>query len=276
MTTDRKTKIVQMEARELEIHPHAQRKINLAKLKAQREKFDIDAIGVIHAVQYVVKGKLRTYVVDGQHRVKNLLALGLGEWLVDVMIHLDVTDDARAAQLFLELNDRANVSAYSKFRNEVIGGLSPAVDIAKLLESRGLTISTHPGEGLVRCVHALKIAYALDEGRSLTTALDTILAAWGPAAGGLDGYVVQGIALVYAGSNGSIDRTSMVRRLGQFAGGGVGILGAARGRKAFRHQAPIADCVAEVVVDAYNVKRTTRRVEWQMNHGTKRATNGRS
>ena len=119
ITTNRNTRIVQMEARELEIHPHAQRKINQAKLKEMRENFDLDAVGVIHAVQQMVKGKLHTYVVDGQHRVKNLLALGLGEWLVEVVVHSDVTDDARAAQLFLELNNRASVSAYSKFQNEV-------------------------------------------------------------------------------------------------------------------------------------------------------------
>jgi hypothetical protein len=254
------TIVAKMEARSLEIHPRAQRRVNQARLKELRENFDLDVVGAIHAVQKVIDGKVHTYVVDGQHRVKTLLALGLGEWQVTVLIHSDVTTDARAAELFLDLNHCTNVSCYSKFQNELVACHSPAVEITRLVEARGLKISTYPGDGLVRCVNALKAAYAHDSGSSLINALDCILAAWGQCAAGLDGHVIEGLAQVYATFTDAVDTPSMIRRLGQYPGGATGILGAARGMRVFRRQ-PVAACVAEVIVDAYNAKRTTRRLE---------------
>ncbi len=277
-TTERNTTLVKMEARTLEIHPYAQRRVNQQKLKEMRENFNLDSIGVIHAVRCVVDGKTYLWVVDGQHRLKNLLALGLGEWLVDVMIHENVTTTAGAARLFLELNNKATISSYSTFTNQVTAGMGAAVHIARIVKALGLSVTPNPGDGRLRCVGALTTAYEYDEGASLFAALDTILRAWGPGAAGLDGNVIQGLAQVYASFAGAVDRKAMVKRLAQFAGGALGLLATARGRKLFR-KVSLPTCLAEVVVETYNVKRTTKRLEHaDSENGTKvhGATNGRS
>ena len=173
---------------------------------------NLDAIGVIHAVEYEIDGKLSTWVVDGQHRCRALVEVGFGEWVVDVKIHLDVKDHAGACKLFLGLNKRASVRPYPTFLNEVIAGFPAATGVGKLLEDRGITISDGYGDGKACCVVTLKRVFAEDDGEILGLTVDTALAAWGSAGTSLEGKILEGLSMVYRKYNGMVDQAGLVKK----------------------------------------------------------------
>jgi len=256
-----KTKMVRMEAQALHVHPHAQREMRPSWLKTLTATLDLDGIGVFHAVQYEIPGRgTGPWVVDGQHRLEALMNHGFGEWVVDVKLHLDITDDAGAAALFLMLNNRKAVNPYDKFTNEVTAGNPTACGVLKLVTARGIKVTKEPGDGKVRCITALQRVYDLDGGVVLTHALDTILAAWGRSEAGLDGKIVEGLGILFKTYGDAIEHPALVKKLAKYAGGASGVLGDARGMRRHRN-APVPRCIAEVVVDLYNIGRRSGKLD---------------
>jgi len=249
-----------MEARELSIHPIAQRKVLPSKVKRLKDDFDLDAIGVIHAIQRTVDGKVRTEVIDGQHRIIALNELELGEWPVDVKIHLDVTDDAGACRLFLHLNDRAPVSAYDKFENEVHAGIVEAVAVTSLARKHGLKIARCGDDGTITCVNALKRVYCEHGAAVLDSTLQTALTAWGKSSSAVEGKVLLGLALVLSHYDGTIDTAVLIKKLAKFSGGPTRLVGAGLGLRSVR-KAAVPRCIAEVIVEAYNSGRQTHKLD---------------
>jgi hypothetical protein len=257
-----KSKLVKVEARSLRIHPIAQREVVPSKLKKLIAELDLDAIGVLHAVEYEIPGHGHgIWIIDGQHRWRALMHHGFGEWVVEVKIHLDVTDDARASELFLKLNDRAVVSPYDKFQNEVSAGYPAAVKIVDILHRRGLKVARTIGDGNVCCVTALKNLFRTNnDGKTLELALDSIIAAWGTRAAALEGKLIEGIGLVYSAYNGSIDQAGMAKKLAKYPGGPSALLGDAKGLMPI-HKATLSHCVADIVIARYNSGRKTGRID---------------
>jgi hypothetical protein len=254
------TRIVRKPASELRLHPLAQRDIVPAKLKKLMAELDLDAIGVLHAVAYQIDGEEGPWIIDGQHRWRALMDHGLGEWVVDVKLHLGITDHAGASALFLKLNDRSPVSPYDKFLNEVRAEFPAAVSIYNLLGSRGLRFARNSADGQVCCPAALKKVYGMDSGKALGLALDTILAAWGKTAAAMEGAILEGIGLVYGAYHDRVERPALVNRLAKYSGGPGKLIGDAKGLKNFR-KAPLPRCVAEVVIGQYNVGRRVGRLD---------------
>jgi hypothetical protein len=254
-----KSKFVRVEAQSLRIHPFAQRELVPSKLKKLMAELDLDAIGVLHAVEYEIGGVHAIWIIDGQHRWRALMEHGFGEWEVEVKIHLDVTDNARASELFLKLNDRAVVSPYDKFDNEVKAAFPAAVGIVQILQDRGLRVTRNAADGRVCCVTAMKKLYLADEGRSLRLTLDTAVAAWGKTASAVEGKLIEGLGLVYSTYNGSIDRAAMVKKLAKYPGGASALIGDAKGLKNLR-KTSLSRCVAEKVIETYNAGRKTGRL----------------
>ena len=54
-----KSKMIKVRADSLSIHPYAQRDLVVRKLKQLSAELDLDAIGVLHAVEYPIRGKKR-------------------------------------------------------------------------------------------------------------------------------------------------------------------------------------------------------------------------
>jgi hypothetical protein len=259
--TKPKSKVVRMLAQDLRIHPLAQRDVLPSTERRLMATLDLDAIGVLHAVQYDVPGHgCATWVIDGQHRQRVLLAHGLGEWPVDVKIHLGVTDDAHASALFLKLNDRSSVSPFDKFKNEVIAGDETACGVLKQLRSRGIRVAKEPGDARVRCVMAAKRVYGFDGGIALGCTLDTVVAAWGKTEAALDGKLIEGIGVLYRTYDEAIDQPALAKRLAKFPGGASGLLGRARGFKEVRG-GTVPHCVAQVLVDLYNAGRRSGKLD---------------
>lgn len=225
-----KTRVVWIQAQELQVHPMAQRDLVPAKLKRLIQTMDLDSVGILHGVEYDIPGKgSHIWIIDGQHRHRALLELGMGDWEVQVVIHTDVTNEARASMLFLRLNDRAPVRTLDKFKAEVAAGVEDAVGALQVVQKRGLKVGVATTDGWIACVEALKKTWAKDQGATLGASLDTALSAWGMTLAAVEGSIVQGLAEVYGRYNGTMDRPSLIKRLSKFPGGPSGVLGE-RGR----------------------------------------------
>lgn len=260
MNKQPKTKLLKIAAGELAVHPTAQREVNKSKLKKFIENLDLDAIGVLHVVEYPIKGKTKKWIIDGQHRWLTLMEHGFGDWLVEIKIHLDVVDDAKASDLFLKLNDRAPVQPYDKFMNAVKAGLSDAVGASQLMKKHGLKVHNQTGDGNITCVSAIQKCYGVDSGETLSKTLDTVLTAWGQTASAVEGKLIEGISMVYARYNGTIDQPAMIKKLAKYPGGPSGLIGDAKGLKEYR-RATLSRCVAERVIDSYNQSRRIGKLD---------------
>lgn len=247
-------------ADQLLIHPYAQRDISKSRVKKLREKLDLDAIGTVHAVEYAPHDhKIGIYVIDGQHRIRALIEEGMGEWEVQVAVHVDVKNDARASELFLNLQDRLAVSSSDKFVNELRSHEDAAVGINDILGQCGLKFSKASGDGCAACPTSLKKSYKLDDGKALHRALLWITTAYGKQAEGLEGKIIEGLSIVAAANNGNIEDAAMVKRLAKYAGGPSSMLGDAKGRIRY-HGGSTSRAVAATVVDTYNSGRKTGRL----------------
>ena len=86
------------------VHPFAQREIVPLKAEEAGGRARPGCHRRAPRVEYEINGQAATWIIDGQHRWRALMDHGMGEWLVEVKIHLEATDDARASALFLKLN----------------------------------------------------------------------------------------------------------------------------------------------------------------------------
>lgn len=249
-----KSVIKRMEARELCIHPFAQRRLVLANLKRLKQNLDLDAIGVIHAVQYEIEGKLAIWVIDGQTRIRALVDSGLGEWIVEVKIHLDATDDERASALFLKLNNRSPVSPFDKFENELRAAMPEAIGVSEISKAHGLKIARHGGDGTISSVSALKRIFREDGGKSLSATLGIITGAWGRSPAALEGKIIEGISILVQRYNGKMEIPSLVSVLSKYPAGPSKLLGSARGLTEFSKMS-LSKSVAQVVLTRYNYHR---------------------
>jgi len=255
-----KSKLVKVEAQKLRTHPYAQRELLQHKLKQLKEDLDLDAIGVLHGVEYAINGEYAIWIIDGQHRWRALMDHGFGEWEVEVKIHTEVKDDARASELFLKLNNRAVVKAYDKYENARRAGHNNAVSIAKIATERSLRVDRQSADGHLCCITVLMNVWNFDGGNTLILTLDTLLAAWGRTAAAVEGKLIEGLGTLYKTFNGTIDRPVLVKKLAKYPGGASGLIGDARGLRQFRH-ASVSRCVAERIIELYNVGRRNGKLD---------------
>lgn len=255
-----KSKTVRIAAQELRVHPLAQRQLVPSKLKQLAANLDLDAIGVLHAVEYEIGGVRAVWIVDGQHRLRSLMENGCGEWLVEVKVHVEATDNARASELFLKLNNRSPVSPFDKFDNEVKAGFASAAGAVELLQNCGLKVARSTGDTSVCCVSTLKTLFAYDDGATLALTLNAVITAWGRTAAALEGKIIEGVGLIFGMYGGSVDQPALVKKLAKYPGGAAGLIGDAKGMRQFR-KASLARCVAERIIETYNVGRRSGKLD---------------
>ena len=260
MARTSKSRFIKVAAHTLRIHPLAQRQLVPSKLRRLMAEMDLDAIGVLHAVEYEIDGVICIWIIDGQHRWRALTDLGLGEWIVEVKVHMDVTDSARASELFLKLNDRALVSAFDKFDNEVKAAFPAALGIVAILRERGVELSRSSSDGKILCVTALKNLFNIDQGETLELTLDTVLGAWGRTASAVEGKLLEGIGLIYHVYDGSVDQAMLTKKLSKYPGGASAVLGDAKGLRGHR-KAALSRCVAQTIIEAYNTGRRKGKLD---------------
>lgn len=252
------SKLIKMRADSLQPHPLAQRELVPSRLRKLIATLDLDAIGVLHAVEYPIKGKSAIWIVDGQHRWRALMDHGMGEWMVEVKIHTDVTDDARASAIFLKLNDRSPVSPFDKFQNRLMAKDEDAVAINDIAIKHHMKISRTGGPGCLVGISCIEKTYKLDGGDSLDKSLGIVNEAWGLRT--VEAKIIEGIGLLCARFNGAMDIPALTKKLSKYPGSATGLVGDARGLMEYR-KVSLARCVAERVIEAYNTGRRDGRLD---------------
>lgn len=251
---------------ELNVDPEAQRTLSPAWVKSHVPLFDVDQLGYI-VVNKRVNGK--QYIVDGQHRVELMRAVGWGDQRIHSEIFEGLTQ-AGEARLFNSRNDRKSVRPIDKFRIKVTGGDPASIDIQRIVTAHGLVISDECIDGHIVAVRSLEVVYAgagiasPKEGPvALAKALKTLVQSFGKQASSVNGDVVRAIGMIYLRYNGKVKESDLVKKLAPIPGGCPGLLGKGRTMRELRGR-PMAHCIASVVVDAYNRGRRTEKLDaWE-------------
>ena len=257
-----KTKIMEVRVDELEIHPLAQRRLVASKVARLTKDLDLDAIGIIHAVEQTKRGKKKLLVVDGQNRIRALLNHNFGEWPVTVHVYLDV-DDAMACALFLSLNDRSPITSFDKYMAEVNSNNPVAVGSMKICKTHHLEVGRTKGIGKICCVVAIKQIFSLDKGITLSKTLNFSQAAWGehPAASGaaLEGCLLEGLARFIFAHSDKMDQESLIAKLAKFPGGPGKIIGDAK--NALYLKGSVVKRITDVIAAIYNKGKSVTAIK---------------
>lgn len=220
-----------------------------------REGFDPNRLGV----PTVSKRPDGTYVwLDGQHRGELIRRAGWSNQKIQCRVFYGLSL-AREAELFLGLNDNRQVKPIYKFLARMAAGEKHAVAISAIVEAAGWKISDQSNGKGVTAVRSLEIVYSSTPnapGRALTATLRVVTEAWGYKAEAVNGDVIHGVGLVFVRFQEQLDTPALIKKLAEFPAGPSGLLGKARGMRQFQG-GTVAQCLAETVVSAYNVRRRT-------------------
>lgn len=260
----RSTKLVWMKVGDLKVHPTAQRLHSKGKVARLMRSLNLEAIGTVQAVDYMIAGVSGPWVVDGQHRVLALLEAGHADLRIPVEVHINVTTDQAASELFLLLNDRTVVAAYDKYLNGVTMGDPIWVGVKKAIADAGLRTQRSGGRsGVIACVNECYSIWKIDEGETLQRTLNISASAWGQTGEATEGKILLGLAKVIDTYNGQIDVPALIKSLAKYPGGAAGIIGDAKGRKRSRPGTTMSECIKDVVTDTYNAKRRSGKLARQ-------------
>lgn len=251
----------------MKVDPRAQRLIRPTWVKRHVHVFDPNQIGVL-CVSRRSDGTL--WIIDGQHRVELLRAVGWGDQSLycEVFSSLSIREEAA---LFLSRNDRLSVRSFDKFKAACTAEHGAETAIAKIVSACGLKIAEGDGEGSVAAVTALRRVYqgagmASDgEGSAaLRRALQTIQGAWDRAAKNYNAHVIEALGLVFLRYGTGIDQSRVIGTLAKLPGGAAKLVQQGKGlREQFGGTVPYN--IADAVVIAYNRghRRAAKLERWR-------------
>ncbi len=228
----------------MKVSPLAQREINPARVDRIVADFDLEQIGT--PTVNLRDGSY--YIIDGQHRIEALKAIGWEDQQVQCWTYEELSGQEEAEK-FLKLNDTLAVTAHAKFRVGVQADRAVECDIDRLVRAQGLRVSQDKHDGAIGAVGMLRRIYNRSDPGTLSRTLKIIRDAYGDA--GLEAPVLDGIALLCQRFNGQLDDDVAVRRLGDAHGGVAGLLGKAHATRlrTGNRQGP---CVAAAAVEIIN------------------------
>lgn len=231
----------------MRVSPMAQRELNTNRVAKIAAGFDPEQIGT----PTVNERDGHFYIIDGQHRIEALKEIGYGDQRVQCWTYKGLTEEEEAEK-FLTLNDTLTVDAFSKFKVGIQAGRAEECDINRIVNAQGLVVSRDKIEGAISAVGTLRRVYSRDGATVLARALGLIRDAYGDA--GLEAPVIDGIGLLCARYNGSLEVERAVQRLSSVLGGVSGLLGKA---EVIRRQTgnAKAHCVAAAAVEVINAGR---------------------
>lgn len=222
----------------------AQRDLNQARVDRIVARFDEEMIGS----PIVNERGGEFYVIDGQHRVEALRALGWDERSVQCWTYHGLTEHEEA-DYFLKFNDTLAVHAFDKFRVAVEAGRPDECEINRVVRAANLCVSRDKVPGAIGAVGTLRRVWNRSGSSVLSRTLRIIRDAYGDE--GLDAVVIDGIGLVVGRYETEIKDADVVQRLAAARGG----LGALINRSNVLHQQmgnQKGHCVAAAAVELIN------------------------
>lgn len=245
----------------LEVDPAVQRTLDRGWVREHAQDFDPELFGEV--VVSLRQG--RYLVVDGQHRTEMLRALGWDDQKIPVLLYEGLTL-AEEAELFLGLADRKAIRTFDKFRIRITSGDRAACEVQRIVRACGLALDQQRKEGAIGAVVALERVFKgcglakKETPELLTGTLKLLKAAWGPSPDAFEGALIHGAGLVLFRYADKIDAASLAQKLAKFRGGPAGLIGSARGVMDHKRR-PQGQCVASVMVDAYNAGRRSGKLD---------------
>lgn len=255
---------------EIDVDPAVQRPPNKAWAAYIGRELDPDLIGVIHVSK---RRNGRYVVIDGQHRVIGVRDhFGNNGTLIECKIYEGLSI-AQEAAIFVGLNKKKQKSRISDFISRVTARDPHAVAIAGVLDEFGLKVDRFKSLSTVPAVSALESIYfgfSQASDLTLTTAdratlanpdllrltLRVVREAWG-SPDAVNGHILSGVGRLLAVRRQELDTDDLIHKLAGYPGGPMGMLGAARGRRAISGGV-LGGHVAEVCLDLYNKGRRTK------------------
>jgi hypothetical protein len=259
MTTKTSDRRVEREARlrwvplaKMKVSPVAQRDLNESRVDHLVANMDLEQIG--HPTVNERDGSY--YIIDGQHRVEALKAIGYGDQQIQCWTYLGLTDE-EMAERFLKLNDYLAVSAFDRFTKGVAAGRDVESDIDRLVRAQGLRVSRDKIDGAVAAVGTLRRIYTRAGSKTLGRTLRLARDAYGDP--GLDAAVIDGLGHLCQRYNGELNDEAAVSKLAGVYGGVNGLLGKA---EVLRRQtgAQRGPCVAAAAVEIINQGRGGKKL----------------
>lgn len=235
----------------LSFDPAYQRQVIPARVRWLVANWDLSKVGVV-TVSIRLNDPKKAYVVDGQHRVRAAMELGLADTKVLCHIYRDLTKEEEARH-FLSSNDVRPVTPFDKYRAGIVANNPVAIGVKKVAEGHGWKITGATGDGSIACVSELMKLYARDPD-ILDTTLNVLTEAWGTRAEAVERPIITGLSNILARYNGELDRGVLVKKLGKYRGGPGALAGDARGLSDIK-SVPLGRAVAEIVVTTYNKGR---------------------
>lgn len=245
----------------LVVDQDVQRGLDTTRVGRMVKDYRPDALGAI----VVSRRDDGTYhVIDGQHRVAATVAAGYGDRDMTALVYYGLTLADEAA-MFRRLNNTRVVNPIDKFRVRVVEGDPAIVALNDALNRNGWTVAQSKHAGAFSAVTALegvlrgRAVDNFDSLRACDHLIEVITAAWGHDAAGMRAEIVSGIGAVFLRHGDRIDRVKLAHELGQYPGGPLRLVGAAKGLRSWRG-GTVRDAMAEVIVELLNKKRTTNRL----------------
>lgn len=266
--TNNTGKRVQREARlewvpipDMRVSPLAQRELNQARVNQLSADFDLEQLGT----PTVNLRDGNWYIIDGQHRMEALKAIGYADQSVECWAYKGLSD-VEEAEKFLKLNDTLTVAAFPKFKVAVQAGRAEECEIDRIVRSVELRVSMDRSQGAVSAVNTLRRVYRRGGAQCLARTLVIIREAYGDP--GLEAMVMDGIGLLIHRYGDAVDDGRVVAGLAGASGGVNALLGKAENLRRQTGNAK-AHCVAAAAVEIANRSKGGRKLPswWRSGEG---------
>ena len=232
----------------LKFDERVQRATIPARVKKLIRNWILDDVGIVT----VSKRRDGYYVIDGQHRVRAAMELGLGDTKIKCLVYSDLTLEEEARK-FLSLNDSRLVSAFDKFTVGLVAQDVLCLAIRDVLAKYGLRVGNQKGEGVVCCIDKI-MALGERSLEDLETVCALITATWGTRSAALEALIIAPVGLLIGRYNGELDHKIFITKLSKYRGGPAALQGDAKGWADYR-PITVTRAAAEIMVDTYNKGR---------------------
>jgi hypothetical protein len=199
----------------MKVHPVRQRQLKRAWVDARVDHFNPEALAQV-TLNHTTEDD--TYwVIDGQHRVALMRAVGWGDQNMEARVYENLTPE-QEANLFLLRNDARAVDPLNKFLVAVEAGWAAESDIQRILNANGVAVGRKRGRHRLTAVGAVHYIYDLDV-TLLAKVVQSIHGALPDHPCPWDSVLIYSVGMVFHRYNGGIDVPEMIEVLAHTPGG---------------------------------------------------------